>query len=220
MSLWATRDEALKFLQDTYPAKLAVVNRTFELLDLCVEAFEEESNENTYAEFCGLTLLKAKHLALGAYSLILDGLGQEAGAIMRPMIEYAELLTYFRMFPESVEKAANNNLPKAGERAKAIGSIYKKFRGHLNLHASHSSFSHYSLSHLLEPSTHKFKKLQRMAPLVLEANVRDLTVQLLLMLREAALALEPVNSSQFLVIATEVDELRECMLRIFELTEA
>lgn len=217
MDIWTTRNKALAFLHDTHPSQLALVNRTFELLDQCVDAFEAAANDNTYARLCGLTLLKAKHLALGAYSLILDGLGQEAGALMRPMIEYAELLTYFRMFPQSVEKAATNDLPKAGERAKAIGGIYKEFRVHLNLHASHSSFSHYSLSHLLEPSTFKFKKLQRMVPHVLETNVRDLTVQLLLMLREAALALEPVGSSQFICIAEGVDELKERMLHVFEL---
>lgn len=220
MDLWATRSEALAFLQSTHPSRLAVVNRIFDLLDQCIDAFEVTSNDNTYARICGLTLLKAKHLAVGSYSLILDGLGQETGALMRPMIEYAELLTYFRMFPESVNRAAENNLPKAGERAKAIGGIYRQFRDHLNAHASHSSFSHYSLSHLLEPSTHKFKKLQRMVPHVLETNVRDLAVQLLLMLREAALALEPVGSPQFVSIAEGTDSLKDSMIHVFGLNDA
>jgi len=187
------------------------------MLDRCVDSFEAEANDNTYARICGLTLLKAKHLALGAYSLILDGLGQEAGALMRPIIEYAELVTYFRMFPKSVENAANNNLPKAGYRAKVIGGIYKEFREHLNMHASHSSFSSYSLSHLLEPSTFKFKKLQRMVPHVLEVNVRDIAVQLLLILHEAILALEPLSSSQLLSIAEDYEELRERMIHVFGL---
>ena len=220
MDLWATRNEALAFLQATHPTRLTVMDQTFEMLDRCVDAFEAEADANTYARISGLALLKAKHLALGAYSLILDGLGQEAGALMRPMIEYAELLTYFRMFPESVEKASSNNLPKAGERAKAIGGIYKEFREHLNIHASHSSFSSHSLSHLLEPSTFKFKKLQRMVPLVLETNVRDIAVQLLLMLRESVLTLEPVGSRQFLSIAEDADELNERMFHVFELNHA
>jgi hypothetical protein len=220
VDLWATRTQALAYLQLTHPSRLAVVNQTFELIDQCVDAFEVASNESTYARVCGLTLLKAKHLAVGSYSLILDGLGQETGALMRPMIEYAELLTYFRMFPESVEKAAENDLPKAGERAKAIGGIYKKFREHLNIHASHSSFSHYSLLHLLEPSTYKFKKLQKMVPHVLDQNVRDLTVQLLLMLHEAALTLQPVGSPQFLGIAESIDHLKPHMLHAFQLTNA
>ena len=217
MNLWQTRTEALEFLESTHPSRLAVVHRIFELLDECIDAFEAASSDNTYARICGLTLVKAKHLAIGSYSLILDGLGQETGALMRPMIEYAELLTYFRMFPDSVNRAAENDLPKAGERAKAIGGIYKQFRDHLNAYASHSSFSHYALSHLLEPSTFKFKKLQRMVPHVLETNVRDLAVQLLLILREAALALEPVGSPQFANIAERTDSLRDHMFHVFEL---
>jgi hypothetical protein len=55
-----------------------------------------------------VTLVKAKNLALGSYSLVLDGLGQEAGALMRPMIEYAELLAYFRLHPEMVKLSATN----------------------------------------------------------------------------------------------------------------
>ena len=189
-------------------------------MDECVDAFEAVSGENTYARVCGLTLLKLKHLAVGSYSLILDGLGQETGALMRPMIEYAELLTYFRMFPAAVEKAAENDLPKAGERAKAIGSIYKEFREHLNEHSSHSSFSHYSLSHLLEPSTLRFKKMQRMVPSVLDVNIRDLVIQLQIMLREAALALQPLGSSQFLGIAEGIDRLKSRMLDVFNLNNA
>lgn len=69
---------------------------------------------DSYARVCGLTLLKAKHLALGAYSLILDGLGQEAGALLRPFIEYTELLTYFRKFPSKVDAAIKGKLPSAG----------------------------------------------------------------------------------------------------------
>ena len=150
-----------------------------------------------YAQICGLTLLKAKHLAVGAYSLILDGLGQEAGALIRPFIEYTELLTYFRKFPEKATHAKEDNLPKAGERARAIDGIYKEFRDHLNSHASHSSYSHYSISHLLEPNTLRFKKLQRAVPEVLEKNVTDFVVQLYLLLLEAVLGKGSINHTLF-----------------------
>lgn len=158
-NLWMTRSESIAYMHRSHPSRLDVMNRSFDLLDQIVDAFEAVSQESAYARVCGLTLLKAKNLAFGSYSLILDGLGQETGALMRPMIEYSELLTYFRMFPESVEKAKTNTLPTAGKRAKAIGSIYKEFRQYLNEHASHSSFSQHALSHLLEPSNFKFKKL-------------------------------------------------------------
>lgn len=98
---------------------------------------------------------------------------QEAGALMRPFITYTELLTYFKRLPEKVEAAVNDALPSAGARAKAIDGMYKGAREHLNNHASHSSYSHHSLSHLLEPGTMRLKKLQRTVPAVLERNVRD-----------------------------------------------
>ena len=173
-----------------------------------------------YAQICGLTLLKAKHLAVGAYSLILDGLGQEAGALIRPFIEYTELLTYFRKFPEKAAHANENNLPKAGERARVIGGIYKEFRDHLNSHASHSSYSHHSLSHLPEPNTLRFKKLQRAVPEVLEKNVTDFVVQLYLLLREAVLGLERLNVSNFESLAGRTDLLKEELLHAFKLSPA
>ena len=123
--LWHSRTDALVYLGEKHPSRLAVVARTFELLDDTIDAFEAALPEATYPRVCGVTLLKAKNLALGAYSLVLDGLGQESGALLRPMIEYVELLTYFRLKPEMTERALENALPKAGERAKAIGSFFK-----------------------------------------------------------------------------------------------
>ena len=219
-AIWAARDESLAYLEHQHPSRLAVLNRALELMDQCIDAFESETAESKYAEFCGLALLKIKHLVLGSYSLILDGLGQETGALMRPMIEYAELLTYFRMFPNAVDQVTTNSLPSAGARAKAIGGIYKNFREHLNEHASHSSFSNYSLSHLREPVTLRFKKMQKMVPHVLEANVRDLVVQLMLFLREAALALEPLEHSAFVDIAGNIDKLKFRMLDVYALNDA
>jgi hypothetical protein len=106
------------------------------LIDRCVDEYEMHAGTNVYARICGLTLLKAKNHALGSMSLVLDGLGQEAGALLRPMIEYIELLTYLRQFPDEAGRAADNDLPTAGQRAKAIGGIYKGLREHLNKHVA------------------------------------------------------------------------------------
>lgn len=219
MDLWSTRTEAVDYLEASHGDRLEVLSRTFELIDLSVDAYESLAGGDVYARICGLTLLKAKHLAVGAYSLILDGLGQEAGALIRPFIEYSELLTYFRKFPEMAERAAENDLPKAGERARAIGGIFKEFRNHLNSHASHSSYSHYSLSHLLEPKTLRFKKLQRAVPKVLDKNVKDFVVQLYLLSREGVLSLDRLAVSNFKELAARTDQLKEDMVHVFELHE-
>lgn len=217
MELWTARTEALGYLESQRPARLAILLRTLGLIDKSVDAYESLASNDIYARVCGLTLLKAKHLALGAYSLILDGLGQESGALLRPFIEYVELLTYLRKNPEMALRAAENDLPKAGERSKAIGGIYKDFRGHLNSHASHSSYSQYSLSHLLEPNTFRFKKLQRAVPEVLDVNVRDYAIQLYLLAHESVLSLERLSLASFEALATQANQLKIDLLQAFEL---
>ena len=217
MTLWDTRTQAILYLKKDCPAKLSVLQDLFGAIDILIDCYEQNSAENTYARICGLTLLKAKNLGVGSFSLILDGLGQEAGALLRPFIEYTELLTYFRHFPDKVEDVSNDKLPSAGVRAKAVNGIYKEFREHLNSHASHSSYSNYALSHLLRPNDFRFKKYQPNVPAVLDRNLRDLSVQIFLLLYEATLALERLNLEEFDELAAKVDKLREKLLYEFEL---
>lgn len=215
--LWRARTESLTHLRRKRAAQIEVLEELFSLVDRCVDTYESSAGASAYARICGLTLLKAKNLAVGAYSLVLDGLGQEAGALLRPFIEYTELLTYFRCFPSKVDDAISNDLPSAGERAKAIDGFYKEFRQHLNVHASHSSYSIYSLGHLLESGTSRFKKLQHMVPHVLETNTRDLAVQLFLLVHEATLGLEPFSMSALREIGGECDDLKVRLIAEFEL---
>jgi hypothetical protein len=182
---------------------------------LSSNAYESQSGD-LYSRVCGLTTLKAKNLALGIYSLTLDGLGQEAGALARPFIEYAELLTYFRMLPDSVTDALAGELPNAGMRAKKIAAISKPFREHLNEHASHSSYSSHSLAHLTDPATRQFRKLQAMYPAVLERNVGDFAVLFVLMLQDSILCLGLApDQSRMDSLATRADELLEGILAWF-----
>jgi hypothetical protein len=217
VDIWKTRSLSWSYLNEQHPSRVSVILQSFELIDRCIDEYEMYAGTNVYARICGLTLLKAKNHALGSMSLVLDGLGQEAGALLRPMIEYIELLTYLRQFPDQAERAAENDLLTAGQRAKAIGGIYQGLREHLNIHASHSSYSsHFSLSHLLTPEL-SFRKLQQFVPHVLEANIRDLTVQLQLLLQEGILALQPVGSAKLFELAIEGDCLKTQMLDVFAL---
>jgi hypothetical protein len=215
MDLWRARVEALAYLAEVRPTNVATLDDLFSHIDLCIDAYESTASTDTYGRICGLTLLKAKNLGVGAYSLILDGLGQEAGALVRPMIEYAELLTYFRMFPAMVDRAAENDLPSAGKRAKAIRGIYQEFRGYLNAHACHSSYSHYSLSHLLNGDSLRFRKLQVTVPAVLERNVADFAIQLYLLLHEGALGLERLELANYAEIADAVDSMKVKIVSVF-----
>jgi hypothetical protein len=215
LPLWRARTEALTFLRRERPAQIEVIEQLFRLADECVDAYETQSGD-LYSRVCGLTTLKAKNLALGMYSLTLDGLAQEAGALARPFIEYAELLTYFRMLPEAVSNALAGELPNAGTRAKKIGGVYQRFREHLNQQASHSSYSSHSLAHLTDPATKHFRKLQVTHPAVLERNVGDFAVQFVLMLQESIRCLErSPDQSRLVSLARRCDELRQKILAWF-----
>ena len=220
MNLWRTRTDSLAYLEQSRGARMLVLNDLLETIDRCIGLFESKSQNDTYARVNGLTLLKAKNLWLGAYSLMLDGLAQEAGGLLRPFIEYMELLTYFRQFPDMVERAVENDLPKAGERARAVQGSFKEFREHLNQHASHSSYSRYSLSHLLEPGTFAFKKFQRHVPQVIDRNLTDGVVQLYLLLHEAVLNLERLQVGDFEQQAVATEVLRQRVIKEFGLDAA
>ena len=217
---WRARTEALTHLRRKRPTQIETLEEVFSLIDRCIDAYESRAASDQYARVCGLTLLKAKNLGHGIYSLTLDGLAQEAGALIRPFVEYTELLTYFKQFPEKVARALDGDLPSAGERAKAIDSIYKPFRQHLNQHASHSSYSSYSLAHIVDPQTRQFKKLQRMVPHVLETNARDLAAQLFLLASAAVLGLENLAPQEARRLAAEADAARQQLLRAFDLNSA
>jgi len=211
-ALWKARTEALTFLHRERPAQIEAVEQLFGLADACIDAYEAQADD-LYSKVCGLTTLKAKNLAVGMYSLTLGGLAQEAGSLARPFIEYAELLTYFRMVPEAVTDALAGELPNAGTRAKRIGGIYLQFREHLNEHASHSSYSSHSLAHLTDPTTKRIRKLQAMHPAVLERNVGDFAVLFVLMLQQSVLGLERSgDQSRVVYLAKICDELRERIL--------
>lgn len=188
--MWETRNSALELLDGEFKSKALLLEEAFAVIDDCIDLFEDQSRTSDFHRVCGLALVKAKNLAVGAYSLILDGLGQEAGALLRPFIEYTELLTYFRLDPKRIQEAIDDQLPSAGQRAKLIRGFFQAFRSHLNEHASHSAYSFHAMGHLLEQPDMTFRKVQPASRTVLDRNMGDLLVQLVL------LGVEAINSLQ------------------------
>jgi hypothetical protein len=215
--VWQTREKAITYLEREYPSRLAVAYKTLELFDLCTEAFNQTVENDDYARACGVTLLKARNLAIGSFGMILDGLGQEAGALMRPMIECAEILAYLRLKPDEAGKALSDQLPKAGDRAKAIGSIYEEFRKHLNQYASHNSFSEIAVRHLIDVSNNKLLLRRELCTKALDKNLRDFVVQCHLLLFQAAQAIEILGEETFLPIAINWERLKNRTLDVYEL---
>lgn len=219
-SIWIAREQAIKHLGTRASEKADLIAKLFGLLDQCILALESKSSESYAAELYGLTALKAKNLSVGSLSLVLDGLGQESGALMRPLIEYTELLIYLRYKPDAVDNIrAGRKLPSAGKRAKEVHSIYKDFRQHLNSHASHSAYSTYSLSHLIEPTTKRWRLFQPNAPAVLERNLADLGVQVYIMLREVLWCIHEQDEAKFYELAAIYDGLKPRLFHVFSLND-
>jgi hypothetical protein len=172
MELWQTREQALVALQGDLQERAEVIRETFELIDECTGRFK--AIDSPFARVCGLTLVKGRNMALGVYSLILDGLGQEAGALLRPLIEILELLVYLRLDPARVDKAIAGKLPSAGQIAKKIEGEFKDLRQHLNEHASHFGFTYDSLRHIVDLSKMTWRTSQPYNEDVLKTNLGTL----------------------------------------------
>ncbi len=216
MGLWKTRHHSMEMLANDFKLQAKTIEETFEVIDECIDLFDEKSQESNFHLICGLVLAKARNLGLGMYGLMLDGLGQEAGALMRPFIEYHELLKYFRLEPGRIEDAFESKLPSAGKRAQLIDGYFKDLREHLNQHASHSSLSDYSLNHLIDKSDMTIRKEQRLLPKVLFKNIGDFYVQMILLAIEAVHCLDQNDHFE---LANKIEKLRANGFKIFKLDE-
>jgi len=153
-SFWHTREASLRALENELRVEAQLVYEGFDILDNLVRSFIS-SGDSEFVFVCSITLVKARNFGQGCFSLALDGLAQESGALLRPMIECLELLAYFREEPEAVTKAFKNKLPPAEEIAKKIEGKFKDLRKYLNQHASHFSFTKKACQHLFDESASK-----------------------------------------------------------------
>jgi len=181
MTLWATRDASIAALQNTLRGEASVLTEALAIVDEAVGRLESLNPATPFTRATAIVLAKSRNLAVGCYSLALDGLVQEAGAIFRPLIEAVELLTYLRLDPERAKQAANGSLPRAGEIAKAIEGKFHKMRDYLNTHASHFSFSWESLRHLIDIQDGSLRKVQVFREQTLRMNLAVLTSILVLL---------------------------------------
>jgi hypothetical protein len=149
MDIWNVRNQALVALDTNLRQEKEVLDKGFALLDECIDHLHEvaiRDNENTrFAAICCQTLVKARRFALGIYSLCLDSLVLEAGALMRVLKEAWQLLIYFHQDPSRIEEAFVENLPQAGVIAQKINvELHNQLKGltdYYNTTTSHISFS-------------------------------------------------------------------------------
>ncbi len=199
MNLWQARQKSLEWLETELVEQKALVDKGFEMLDMCIVLFNQQSKTSNgefngrFARVVNITLAKARNLLLGSYSMMLDATAQEAGALLRLLIEAYELLIYFRLEPSRVDQAIDGKLPNPGERAKKIEGEFKDLRDHLNTHASHISFGYDSAKHLFDFQTSEIKAVQIQSIDVLKNNVTTLNAIQILIVAEAIRCLDVVE---------------------------
>lgn len=155
-SIWSVREKSLIWLNNDLQQEARVIQEGFDYIDKIVDILqnisiqERDSQKGVFCRICMLTLSKFNRLLLGSYSLMLDAIAQEAGALLRPIIETYELLVYFRQDISRIDEVLNDKLPSAGIIGERISGDFKKLRGYLNDNASHFSFKPESLRHLFD----------------------------------------------------------------------
>lgn len=179
MDIWEPRRQSERILHAELATERELVEQLFATTDLILQEFDQQ-RESIVARVAGLALLKAKRLALAIYSLIIDCIGQEAGALFRPLLETWEFLIYLRQDPSRAQEVIEDRVPKAGEIAKRIGAKFKSLRDHLNQHAAHLAFSFESMTHLMDYTSFKFQLTNRPSVGVLRQNMGVLFSVLLL----------------------------------------
>ncbi len=146
-SLWGTRKLALQALSDDAPGVLNVFEELFCLVDECAHALMVL--DDPFGRVTALVTAKARNLSLACCGMVLDGLSQESGALLRPLIEAEELLAYLRLDPTRVDEVLGERLPSAGVIARRVEGGFKDARDYLNTHASHLSFGPEAMGHYL-----------------------------------------------------------------------
>ena len=170
MNLWITREKSINALESKLSIESRYIEKGFTIIDTLLHLFEE-NNTDIFCRVCSIVLLKGKNLCFSIYSLTLDGLAQEAGAILRPAIECFELLDYFSADPERIQEALENKLPSPGNIAKKINGKHKKIREYLNSTASHFLLNPMACTHLINWKKGSLRYYQEYNENVLRKNL-------------------------------------------------
>lgn len=182
---WGRRQDALAALrQDGGIGPGELVREGFKVIDACIDELDLEA-DGPFERVCAITLCKGRRLAFATYLMMLEGVGQEAGAVARPLLECAELLAYFVDDPERIEEAIDGDLPSAGKIAQEIGSDFQFVRDHWNNNASHFGFTYDQTRHLVDFEQHQVRLTDPLEPENLRHNVGLLVLFQLLLVKGA-----------------------------------
>lgn len=221
-SSWRSRDAALQALSNDAPGLVELLDELFQVLDTC--AFALMDLRDPFGRCAALIVAKARNLGLACCGMAMDGLAQEAGALLRPLLEADELLTYLRLEPARVDEVLAGELPSAGVIAKRIEGDYQGLRDYLNAHASHLSVGPEAMGHYLASSSETSVALRIDQPFqmaVVVTNLRTMFSILSLVAIEAADCCFVGGSGRAGDVSNAVNELKSRGIRLFDsLSEA
>ena len=191
MNLWITRDSALQALRTGMVRESEILDKAFQQLEYFAQRLGSIRPETPFNRISALAAAKARNLAQACYSLVLDGLGQESGAIVRVWTEATDLLVYIRLDPSRAAQVLEGRFPSAGERAKVIGSSTQKVRTALSKTASHlGGFETDSWLHMVNERTGQVRTRQEFRQDIMRQNLGTTFALLVWTIREAALCLQ------------------------------
>jgi hypothetical protein len=219
MNIWSARKKSLHWLNNELKSESQILQDGFVYLGHIIELFEKlglhegESEAGQFCRICGITLAKHNHLLLGNYSLMLDGLAQEAGALLRPLIETYELLVYFRQDRSRINEVLEDKLPSAGIIGKTISGDYQGLREYLNISASHFSYKTDAVRHLFDENA-KIQPIPNHSLEVLWTNLQLLNAFQVFVLFEAVNCLFAIGFDAN-ALADEIEKWRDTSVKIF-----
>ena len=194
--MWNYREQSLAALEGALRDEAALIRDGLDLVNTCIKLLAAEPQDGPYARIYALILVKAKHFAFACFTLTLDGLSQESGALLRLWIEAIELLHYLNADPAPpgrFEEFWLRKLPSAGNIAKAIGGHFQSLRSQLSSTASHFSVTPDAMRHLVDPITGEIREEQRFSLGVVRTNLQTNFYFLYFLSVEALVALKRVG---------------------------
>jgi hypothetical protein len=210
--MWETRRIAEQALTHSLRPYSDLLDETFASIDVCTSRLEHAGTP--FGRVSALVLAKGRNLGVACLSLSLDALGQEAGALFRPLIEAVELLEYIRQDPGRVGEAVDDRLPKAGVISRRIQGKFKLLREYLNAHASHLSVGPEAMGHLLDLKAGRVRTTQAYSEPVLRMNLRTLLAVLVWLCLVGAGCVQVAQDRAGRALAHRVDDLRRRTLAL------
>lgn len=181
-----SRQKNISIVKTQYEGYYNILNELFEIgHNIC----DGLNLEETYIRILGIVYTKGLVISKSIYSLIIDGYGQESGALLRSLLEIIELIKYIREDETRINEIIENKLPTAGKIAQIVNGNFFELRKYLNDNASHFNLTYYSVSHVIDINDNKLKPKQRVSEKTLINNITTVISFLFFLCREIVLAL-------------------------------